>query len=194
MLRCYASPFVFAFALASLPSLVSANTLFTAGYLSVDSTGASTATLDIYNQTGSNDSTYPDTSFPIASSLQFTGISLLLDFTGGGSVTESISKFTSDATGDLIGDFNIDLSKFSIAEAVLTGIFNRTSVTLNNGAKAAVYADFTTTLLPSSGDALAVGDFALIDAAKTPEPAGYSIAIAGFLVLMVSPVIRKAVP
>jgi len=54
------------------------------GFLSFDPGTGNTGVFDIVNLTGPNDSTFPDTTFPVATSVRFSNVLLTVDFVGGG--------------------------------------------------------------------------------------------------------------
>src|ERR1019366_8075630 len=57
------------------------------GFLSFDPGTGNTGVFDIVNMTGPNDTTFPDTSFPVATPVTFFDLLLTVDFVGGGSTT-----------------------------------------------------------------------------------------------------------
>src|SRR5271157_3150979 len=105
------------------------------GFLSFDSgnPGATAGVFDIANLTGANDSTFPDTSFPVATPLTFSNILLTVNFLGGGSTVLNSSNFNSDGGGGFTGTSTFDLAAFPIASASLTGDLSPQTVTLNDG-------------------------------------------------------------
>ena len=103
------------------------------GFVSFDPGTGNTGVFDIVNLTGANDSTYPDTSFPVATSVEFSNLLLTVDFLGGGSATLNASNFASDGNGGFIGLSQFDLTAFPISEAILTGAIDPSSLLLNDG-------------------------------------------------------------
>ena len=85
------------------------------GFVSFDPGTGNTGVFDIVNMTGPNDSTYPDTSFPVATSVVFSNLLLTVDFLGGGSTTLNASNFASDGNGGFIGLSQFDLTAFPIS-------------------------------------------------------------------------------
>lgn len=156
------------------------------GFLSFDAGTGNTGVFDIVNLTGANDSTFPDTTFPVATALSFSNLSLTADFLGGGSTSLNSSNFTSDGSGGFTGLSQFDLAAFPIEEAILTGSISPSSLLLNDGVTN-VTSDTTlrATIVPSFGSSLQVGDFAIIDTnAATPEP-DYWVLLGGGLLAVV---------
>ncbi len=156
------------------------------GFVSVDPMGSpsSTATFDISNMTGPDDSAYPDTTFPVATSLAISDPILTLFFQNGGSVTESGTEFSSDGNGGYTGNFLLDLASFPILDGVLTGSIDTTTVQLNDGVTTdQIYSSFSANILPNSGPVLQIGDFGIIDATATPEPGSWALLGSGLLAL-----------
>lgn len=181
MLRRIGTLSVTAAAIGLFSLSASADPLLTAGYVSLDAT-ASGATFDIVNQTGANASTFPDTTYPIATPLTFDNVMLTIDFAGGGSVSEDPTQFLSDGSGGYTGQFNLDLAQFPLSDATLTGSFSPTDIALNDGSTStSIAATFSAMVLPSAGSTLQIGDFALINATATPEPATFCLMGFGML-------------
>src|SRR5262249_405491 len=68
---------------------------FAGGFLSWDvNFPGNSGQFDIVNQTGPNSSSFPDTTFPISNSLNLSGLSLVVHFSNGSTVTEPGSYFT----------------------------------------------------------------------------------------------------
>jgi mannan endo-1,4-beta-mannosidase len=150
------------------------------GFVSFDPGTGNTGVFDIVNMTGPNDSTYPDTSFPVATSVVFSNLLLTVDFLGGGSTTLNASNFASDGNGGFIGLSQFDLTAFPISEAVLTGSIDPSSLLLNDGVTTVSgYGGLFATIVPSSGPSLQVGDFSIID--TVPEPASWVLLGTGLL-------------
>lgn len=165
--------------------------LLTAGYISYDVTSpGSSAQFDIFNGTGPNSS--GDPTFPIATSVNFSSLSLTVDFSDGSMVTEPASYFTLALDGLSYNGSPIGIGGTSPqpTEAILTGTFSPTTVTLYDGSMDTIGGTFTATILPSSGSTLADGDLAVIYAstggvAPVPEPGSWALlaTIVGFIVL-----------
>ena len=171
-------PAIFVIASQSIAAYASDFSAFSpiaVGYIGYDVTGSNVAEFDIVNFSGANASSYPDMTFPIATPLSLSDLSLTVDFLGGRSEVFNSSYFTLDADG-----FSFDGKQLSTlsgdptgllgaTSAILTGMFSTQNLTLNDGSKEQVYYDFSTTLSDPGG--LAGGDLAIINATVTPEPA-----------------------
>jgi mannan endo-1,4-beta-mannosidase len=150
------------------------------GFLSFDPGTGNTGVFDIVNMTGPNDTTFPDTSFPVATPVTFFDLLLTVDFVGGGSTTLNSSDFVSDGSGGFTGLSQFDLTAFPIADAILSGSISPSNLVLNDGTTGVHgYGGLSATILPSSGPSLQVGDFAIIDA--VPEPASWVLLGTGLL-------------
>lgn len=138
------------------------------GFVSYDITGTNVAQFDIVNQTGSNSSTFPDTTFPVTNSISLSGLSLTVDYTGGFSAVFGSSYFTLNADGlsfdgGPLSTLNGPPSGlFGAIDAVLTGNFSTTSFQLNDGSTVTVDPSFSATISDPGG--LTNGDFAIINA------------------------------
>ena len=174
MLRRFSVPKVMALALLLLPSFVLGDSLLNVGVLSLDPVSSTTATFDIYNLTGAN-ALPPD--FNVVTPVTFSNILLTLNFVGGGIQTEDPTNFTPDGSNGYQGLFNIDLTQFPLVDAVLSGVFGSSDLTLADNSNSIIAPDFVTTL--SSAGSLAVGDSTSIDATVTPEPISVTLAGAG---------------
>ena len=148
------------------------------------------AQFDIVNLTGANSSSPGDPSFPVTTSVSFSGLSLTVDYAGGGSHTFSSSYFTLDADGFSFDGKQLSTLSgsptgfFGAKDATLNGLFTTTTFTLNNG------KTYTNVLSPFSasitdpGGLLADGDLAVINAAApAPEPASWMLMSTGLLAL-----------
>lgn len=169
--------------------------VFPVGYISYDvNIPKSTASFDISNQTGPNASVLPDTTFPIATTVNLTTLSLKVDFSDGSTETFGPAYFTlaSDGISFNGGAIPIGGANPQPTDATLTGMFNPTSVTLTNGTQWDLTPNFTAVISPSSPPDLADGDLAIISANATPsgtspvpEPGAVilMVTIAGLLLL-----------
>jgi hypothetical protein len=162
---------------------------FGIGILSLDPTGIGAgATFDIQNLTGSADLP-PD--FPVATSLTFSSLDLLLTFGDSSTETLTTSDFTSDGFGGFTGNNIFDLSSTTITSAVLTGTLSPVDVTLSDGTTETLDPTFTATLTDSSGS-LQAFDAVEIDATSsgvTPAPESSSgsylgIGVVGLLAMV----------
>src|ERR1700738_1629850 len=154
------------------------------GYISYDVTGLNIAQFDISNQTGPNSSTFPDPTFPVTTSVSLTSLSLLVDYTGGATLTFGPSYFTLSPDGlsfdgtalsTLAGPSTNGLN--GAISATLTGLFSTTSFTLNDGSAVTVDSSFSSTITDPAGP-LGNGGLAIINATSVtsgpppvvPEP------------------------
>lgn len=136
-----------------------------------------TAGFNILNQTGSNASVFPDTAFPVVTSVPFSNLDLFVNFADGSAeeFPPSSGYFTLSPIDNLSfsGQQQSELFTDPISSAILAGTFEAATVTLNDGSVVAIDPSFTALVMdtdPSSG--LQDGDFALITATTvaTPEP------------------------
>jgi hypothetical protein len=134
---------------------------------------SSTAQMDqfvIGDATGPNSSVFPDTLFPVTNPVSLSDLMLTVNFSDG-----TAQKFTDfDLAGDglsFIGQDLFNLTSTPIGSAVLTGTFDTTSLTLNDGSNVTIPPDFTAILTDPSGT-LREDDFTFITASATavPEP------------------------
>jgi hypothetical protein len=157
------------------------------GFVSFDVTGTNVAEFDIFNFTGPNASTFPDTTFPVTTPLSFTNLSLTVHYGDGSTVVFGPSYFTLDADG-----LSFDGEQLSTLSGAPTGLFGANSatlngliptqiVTLNDGTTVELGDSFMATISDSGG--LSDGDFAVINATITPEPASWMLLATGLLAL-----------
>ncbi|HEX4156514.1 MAG TPA: polysaccharide lyase family protein [Acidobacteriaceae bacterium] len=156
-----------------------------AGFVSYDVTGTNVAEFDIFNFTGANASTFPDTTFPISTDLSLSDLSLTVNYGDGSSMVFGPSYFTLDPDGlSFDGEQLSTLSGsptglFGADSFTLTGVFSTTGVTLNDGSMASILENFSATVQDPGG--LSDGDFAVINASETPEPATWVLLATGLL-------------
>lgn len=154
------------------------------GIFSFDlSTPPNEAQFDIINQTGPNSSLFPDTTFPVTTTIDLSSLSLVVSYASGPTSTFGSSYFTSDADGiswdgtplSLLAAQPVGLN--GAISAVLSGTFSTTSFLLNDGTTFTADSSFTATITDPTG--LTDGDFAIIYASGagstippsiTPEP------------------------
>jgi rhamnogalacturonan endolyase len=149
------------------------------GFISYDVTGTNVAQFDIVNFTGANASTPPDMTFPITTPVPLSDLSLTIDFADGSSQVFGSSYFTLDADGlSFDGEQLSTLSGpptglFGATDAVLTGVFDASEVTLNDGSQVYLGSHFSATISDPGG--LSDGDLAVINATTVPEPATWTM-------------------
>jgi hypothetical protein len=171
-------------ALAPAFATMASASLLNVGYISYDVTApGSTASFDIVNQTGPNSTAFPDTSFPISTSVHLSSLILVVHFSDSTTQTFGSSYFTLNPDG-LSWDGNtipVGGANPQPVSATLTGTFSPLSVTLNDGSVESIMAGFSATISPSGPPDLGDGDLALIQATtgtggggggggSTPEP------------------------
>jgi len=151
------------------------------GFVSYDVTGTNIAEFDIFNLTGPN-SFDPD--FPVATSVSLIDLSLLVDYSGGQTVTFGSSYFTLSSDGlSFNGDALSTLEGPPIGlngaiSATLTGMISPTDLTLDDSSVFDAIPTFSATISDPSG--LQDGDSALI-VAQTPEPSALILAGTGLI-------------
>jgi hypothetical protein len=156
-----------------------------AGYISWDVIFPGNAgEFDIVNQTGPNSSTFPDTTFPITNTLNFSNFSLIVFFNNSTSETFGSSYFVLAGDGESFNGSAIPIGGTNPIpiNATLTGTFSPTSITLNSGGgPVSILSSFTTSF--SDSPTLVDGDFGIINAttgtSSVPEPGtGILLAVA----------------
>jgi hypothetical protein len=164
-----------------------------AGYLSWDLVFPGNAgEFDITNLTGPNNS--GDTSFPIATELQFSVLNLIVDFAGGSSETfgPGSGYFSLAADGESQNGTAIPIGGTNPEpiDATLTGTFSQTTVSLNAAAGGGTI-NISPTFSVSFSDSpfLQDGDFGIIYAEPpvvtgTPEPGTWLMLGTGLVLLM----------
>src|ERR1700742_599904 len=157
------------------------------GFLSYDVTGTNVAQFDIVNLTGPNSS--GDASFPITTSVMLSSLSLTVDFLGGPSHTFDSSYFTLDADGlSFDGEQLSTLAGpptglFNAVDATLTGTFSPGFLTLFDGSMVSIAPGFSVSL-GGAKQTLQDGDFGVINAVETPEPATWTMVGMGLIGLL----------
>jgi hypothetical protein len=157
------------------------------GIFSFDVTGLNTLQFDITNQTGPNSSPFPDTTFPVTSSVFLSSLSMTVNFANGTTQTFGSSYFTLGPDG-LSFSGNPLSTLNAITSATLTGKFSTTTFNLNNGTSVTVLQGFTVTITDSTGGPLQDGDFGIINAttgtSTTPEPETWTLMGTGLASLL----------
>jgi hypothetical protein len=161
------------------------------GYVSYDVTGLNVAQFDINNETGPNSS--GDPTFPVTTSVSLSDLSLDVMFASGSDEVYGPSYFTLSADG--ISWTGTPLSTLSgqpnglagATSAVLTGIFDTTSLTLYDASTVTIDPTFSVTISDPSG--LTDGDFGILYAnpssgGVTPEPASFVLVGTSLLALV----------
>lgn len=168
------APLLLAF--TALATTAHATTTYSVGYISYDVTSPGFAEFDITNETGSNASTLPDTTFPISTALSLTGLSLAVDFASGPAESFGASYFTLAPDGlSFNGTSESTLagqpSGFEGADsATLKGTFSTTSISLTDGTPVTILSTFTVTFSDPSG--LSDGDLGVIEATEKSSGGG----------------------
>jgi hypothetical protein len=137
----------------------------------------STAGFNVLNQTGPNGAPFPDTSFPVVTTVPLSDLTLTINFADG-TTKEFLptSGYFSLASDNLsfMGHQISDFVAKPISFAVLSGSFGATDLTLNDGSSVNIGPSFFEFITDSSGD-LKDGDFSLITGSTpvsaVPEPA-----------------------
>ena len=151
---------------------------------------------DIVNLTGPNSS---PPSLPVTTEVQFSSLSLVVDFSDGSTTTFGSSYFTLNADGESLDGSPIAIGGVSPQpiSATLTGDLTPTTITVN-GTPTTVDSSFdTATILPSSPPDLSDGDFAIINAepaggSTVPEPdMTWTLLMGGFMALMLARRLRR---
>jgi hypothetical protein len=166
MLRLLARAILILLPLAVLSAVASADSV-PIGTLALDPTGANSGEFDITNLTGSN-ALPPD--FPVTSSLTLSITSLVVNFSGGSSVTLTSANFSSDGFGGFNGSNSFNLLTSPITSAVLTGSLSPTSG-LSGVTGGSLNTAFSATLTDAAGN-LALGDAIVIDATTGTSTSG----------------------
>lgn len=170
----------------SLTPHASPSSAIPVGIFSYDVTGLNTLQFDITNETGPNSSVFPDTTFPVSSSIFLSSLSLTINLTDGTTETFGSSYFTLGPDG--LSFSGNPLSTLNpIASATLTGTFSTTTFHLNDGTTVTVNQGFKVTITDASGT-LQDGDFGVIYATTStttvPEPETWTLMGTGLASLM----------
>lgn len=175
-------------ALVSLMAVAASADSIPVGIFSYDVTGLNTLQFDITNQTGPNSSPFPDTTFPVTSSVFLSSLSMTVNFANGTTQTFGSSYFTLGPDG-LSFSGNPLSTLNAITNATLTGKFSTTTFNLNNGTSVTVAQGFTVTITDPTGGPLQDGDFGIIYAttgtSTTPEPETLTLMGTGLASLLV---------
>ncbi len=146
------------------------------GYMSFDVTGLNAAQFDVTNNTGINSSAFPDTTWPVSTSVSLTVTSLTVFFMNGGPQVFGPGYFTLNADG--ISLDGTPLSNLNpIIGATLVGTFNTTSLTLNDSSHVNINPNFTISL-SDGGSPLQDGDLAILygdTGSPIPEPSSLAV-------------------
>lgn len=149
------------------------------GYISYDlTTPPGEAEFDIFNQTGPNSSVFPDTTWPVSTSVTLSNLTLTVMYSGGGTHTFTPGYFTVQPDG-----LSLDGTPLSTAAnppaglagaigATLTGTFDETALTLNDGTTVTIDPSFSAVISDPGG--LTDGDFAVIFASPASGGGGGS--------------------
>jgi hypothetical protein len=157
---------------ASAPSALAA--LIPIGYISWDLVApGSFGSFDITNNSGPNSSIFPDTTFPVTTSVNLGGLSLHVDFSDGTSQTFGASYFTLGLDGLSFngGTIPVGGANPQPTDFTLTGHFSPLSLSLNDGSSVTIAAAFSASF--SGGGPLNDGDNAIIYA--TPSGGGGTV-------------------
>lgn len=153
------------------------------GYVSYDVTGPNTAQFEVVNLTGPNSSGPGDTSFPVATAVPISDLSLTVQYADGTSHIFGPSYFVLSTDGlsydgEQLSTLSGDPTGFyGATAATLTGMFDLSAVVLNDGSAAALVPTFSVALADPGG--LADGDLAVIGASPVPEPGSWMLLLTG---------------
>jgi hypothetical protein len=147
------------------------------GWIDWNVTTPTVGEFDIVNQTGPNASSFPDTTFPVTTSVNLSSLSLTVNFNDGSTSVFGSSYFTLSPDGLSFdgGPIPIGGTNPLPVSATLTGTFSPLNLTLNDGSTITVLPTFTATITDPTGGPLQDGDLAIIYATTgshgvTPEP------------------------
>lgn len=138
------------------------------GFISLVPGPNGTAAFNISNNTGTNISPFPDTSFPVVTPVSFTGLTLIVNFADG----------TAEQFDSYNGEPEPDFATKPISSAILIGTIGATNLQLNDRTTVmvgpSVYA-----LIAAAGPTgvLTSSDFGLIQATLITSVTGRSVAI-----------------
>ena len=149
--------------------------LIPVGYVSWDVAFPGNAgEFDIINQTGPNSSVFPNTTFPITTTLSLSSLLLVVHFDDGATTVDGSSYFTLSGDGESFNGTAIPIGGTNPlpTSATLTGDFSPTTVTVNPDRTVTILPTFSTTLVDSPN--LVDGDLGIIYAttatSAVPEP------------------------
>jgi PEP-CTERM motif len=146
------------------------------GFMSYDVTGLNIAQFDVSNQTGINSSPFPDMTWPVTTPVPLTVTTLVVNFQSGPPQTFGPGYFT--LSGDGLSLDGTPLSTLNpIVSATLTGTFNVTDLTLNNGNHLTIDPGFSLFLSDPSGT-LQDGDSEILYgtfSSAVPEPSTLAV-------------------
>jgi hypothetical protein len=128
-----------------------------------------TVGFNILNLTGSDSSSFPDTSFPVTTSVPFSDLTLYINFANG--TAEEFLPSSDYFSSSGVGQQEFDLATDPIGSAIVTGTFGETALTLNDGSRARIDSDFGAIMVNPVGN-LRSDDFATVvgSTVLTPEP------------------------
>jgi hypothetical protein len=190
MQKAYSKALAFAAtALACITmSGVACATTYNMGDISYDVTSSTTAQFDITNLTGPNALALGDPAFPVTNggtAVGFTITSLKIMFSDGSTENFGSSYFTTSLDGESLDGSAIAIGGASVlpVSAMLTGVFDMTSISLVDGSTATILPGFTATVTDAGSGPLVDGDASLIVATTgttpVPEPGTLPLLIGG---------------
>jgi len=135
---------------------------------------------DVVNQTGPNSSAFPDTTFPISTTVIFSSFDLVVHFSNATTQTFGSSYFhlSSDGISFIGSPIPIGGANPSPIDATLTGTLSPLSISLNDGSSSSISPAFSATI-PGPGP-LTDGNLAIIFATTSegpavPEPGSFTL-------------------
>ncbi len=159
------------FALALIPPGACRADTINLGFIQfIGGTSGGTAGFNILNDTGPNASPSPDTSFPVTTPVSFSDLTLTVNFSDGTDQVFLPASGYFTLAGDHLsysGEQETTFATDPITSAMLTGTFDTTSLSLNDGSLVTIPSSFTAAITDPFGN-LALGDFSLITAFATP--------------------------
>jgi hypothetical protein len=167
------------------------------GYISLDTTGANIAAFDIVNETGGNSSVFPDTTFPVTTSVSLSNLNLDIKYSSApdlvfgpasGYFVLSLDGISFDGTplSETVDQNSNGI--FGAVSATLTGNLSTTHLTLNDGSSVNINPHFSVKLTDGSGFLVPDNDVAVIYGSSgpniIPEPETFTLVGAGLLALV----------